>query len=219
MDIQLFLTGWLIGIIALCFIKLKWAVALFLVYQILIPFINLGIPGIGTGENFIKLIIIFSCISKSFGKTGKFNILPFLPFIVYFTLSLFMIPFQDGAPTTYMFDFWRQGVMSSLFFPLVMWNIMIIDESSIKLFRNSMLFSILIAIGYGLFQTTLGGINPYIMYMSSITNQEKNLETYYEAANTGRIFGRISSVFVHPMRFGLFIGLSCVYVFIKCPLY
>ena len=49
--------------------------------------------------------------------------------------------------------------------------------------------------------------------MSSITNQEKNLETYYEAANTGRIFGRISSVFVHPMRFGLFIGLSCVYVF------
>jgi hypothetical protein len=43
----------------------------------------------------------------------------------------------------------------------------------------------------------------FLFYLS------QNIHTLAE----GRLFGRISSVFVHPMAFGLFLGLSLMYVY------
>lgn len=214
MNIQLFFTAWLLCVIALSFIKLKWSVALFLAYLMLVPYINIGIPGLGTGDNLIKLIIIIGYFWEHRRKKHIFNIKPFIPFIIYFTVSLIMIPFQYHVPSLTMLDYWRKDVMNILFFPIIIWNIMRIDSSSIGLFRNTMIICIVIANLYGLFLAVIGGgINPYTMYFLSFMDVDTNFESFYEASGGGRLFGRISSVFIHPMTYALFVGLSIIYIY------
>lgn len=213
MNIQLFLTGWLIAIIVLCFIKLKWAVALFIAYIMLVPYINLGLPGLGTGDNLIRLIMLLCCCKEIIRSRLRFCFRPLIPFLLYFMVCFLLIPFQDGVPMGHMLTEWRKDVMNVLFLPIVIWNTMLIDQTSVKLFRNTMLICILIAIGYGLFLTQLNGVNPYVMLILTFIDSSQDYESYYEAAGSGRLFGRISSVFIHPMSFGLFIGLSFIYLF------
>lgn len=214
MNIQFFLTGWLLSIVFLSLIKLKWAVALFVAYLMLVPYINLGIPGFGSGDNLIKLILVFGFFLEHRKQhTLKVSFKPYVPFIFYFSISLIMIPFQSSVPMGEMIDAWRKDVMNILFLPIVMYNLMRTDPSSVKLFRNTMIVCIFIAIGYGLFLTLLGGINPYIMYFLTLIDTEIDYEAYYDASGGGRLFGRISSVFIHPMTFALFIGLAFFYVF------
>ena len=213
MNIQLFLTGWLICIIALCFIKLKWAVALFLAYIMLVPYINLGIPGLGTGDNVIRLIMLMCSLKELLKKHRSFNFKPLVPFIVYFLVSLLMIPFQSGEPTSTMLTNWRKDLMNILLLPLVIWNVFIIDKSSLKLFKNTMLICIIVSVGYGLFLTQLEGVNPYVMYFSQFREDLYVFESYYQASGQGRLFGRISSVYFHPMAFALFLGFSIIYLF------
>ena len=134
-----------------------------------------------------------------------------MPFVFYYIAVLFLMPFQGGVPLNIMMNSWRVSIMSTLFLPFVMWNVMRYDKSSIKLFRNTVLIGISVAIGYGLLLTTMSGLNPYIMLMP--LENDIDMARYYEAADTGRMFGRISSVFIQPMTFALFIGLSFIYLF------
>ena len=211
--IQLILTSWLLCVIALCFINLKWAVSLYIAYIMLVPYINLGLPGVGTGDNFIRLIM-FVCLWKNLIKNKiKISLFPFIPFIIYFVISLLIIPFQDGVPIGIMVETWRKDVMTVLFLPIIIWNIVLVNPSSIKLFRNTMIICVIIAIGYGLFLTKMDGFNPYAMYFLQFRDTDMDFESYYEAGNDGRLFGRISSVFLHPMNFALFIGLVLIYLY------
>ena len=85
-----------------------------------------------------------------------------------------------------------------------------VDDSLKKQLRNTSIVCICIAFGYGLFLTTTGGINPYQIAISAANGVEWNKE--YSAVVEGRLFGRISSVFAHPMNYGLFLGLSLVFL-------
>jgi hypothetical protein len=49
--------------------------------------------------------------------------------------------------------------------------------------------------------------------MAQYLNFENDYSRYYLAEGTGRLFGRISSVCFHPMRFGMFLGCSIIYLF------
>ena len=162
--IQPLLTIWLLSIIVLCFIRIKWAISLFLLYMMLVPYINLGISGLGTGDNFVKLIIVIGYFLERRKKSIKFCYKPYIPFLIYFIVSLLMILFQDGVPTDKMLDSFRKDIMNVLFFPIVMWNVIRMDNSSLALFRNTMIVCIIISIGYGLILTQFKGLNPYTMF-------------------------------------------------------
>lgn len=56
-----------------------------------------------------------------------------------------------------------------------------------------MFVCIAIASIYGLFLTQTEGLNPYIMELTDISGGEYNIE--YLTRDTGRMFGRITSVF------------------------
>lgn len=213
MNIQLFLTGWLIAIIVLCFIKLKWAVALFIAYIMLVPYINLGLPGLGTGDNLIRLIMLLCCCKEIIRSRLRFCFRPLIPFLLYFMVCFLLIPFQDGVPMGHMLTEWRKDAMNVLLLPIIIWNLVRIDSTSVVLFRNVMIVCIVVSIGYGLYLTTLGGWNPYTMYFLQFREDFTNFESYYEASGQGRLFGRISSVYIHPMNFALFIGLAFIYLY------
>lgn len=200
---------WLFIILFFSFYKLKWGVALYLAYTILVPIVQINFVGIQLGQNLINTAFILSYIIYAKRYNVKTDWKPLMPFIFYYIAALVLMPFQNGVPFSIMMNSWRIGVMSTLFLPFVMWNVMNHNVSSVKLFRNTALISVFIAIGYGLLLTTTGGINPYIMLMPI----DRDMTDYYEAAGGGRIYGRISSVFIHPMTFALFIGLAFIYLF------
>lgn len=68
--------------------------------------------------------------------------------------------------------------------------------------KLTVVICICIAFGYGLFLTTTNGQNPYQLLIMTANGEKWNEE--YAAVGGGRMFGRISSVFGHPMTYGLF---------------
>lgn len=91
----------------------------------------------------------------------------------------------------------------------MMWNHYKMNPSTYYLFRNTLITCIIIVMLYGLFLTTMPGVNPYLMLVLPLGDSSFNEK--YAFSDDGRVFGRISSVFIHPMSFGLFIGLATVY--------
>ena len=214
--LQYFISFWLILILLLSFVKLKVGVSLFLLYMICVPFVMINIGDKTLGVNVINTTFLVSYLLHVYLKNEKIDWQPFVPFIAYYLLALVVIPLQSGMPLIDMFDQWRKDVMMYTFLPFVMWNVMKNDHSSIKLFKNTILLGIVIAVAYGLFLTTQGGNNPYQMIMLIISGGNGNdvdWAAYYSAFGSGRIFGRISSIFQHPMQFALFLGFSSIYVF------
>lgn len=211
--IQLILSLWLILALLYSFRNIKIGVAIYLAYVMLVPFVQVKIGPFHFGENLFNILFLaayFFSVRKSSIKT---DLTPFLPFIIYFVSSFVILFFQEFVPLNIMINSWRVDIMQCLILPAVMWNVMRIDQSAIVWFRNTLLVTIFVSVAYGMFLTTTGGFNPYIMYMVDMDSLGHDMEKYYEASNEGRLFGRISSVFIHPMSFALFLGLSFIYTY------
>lgn len=208
----------LITILILCFFNIKLGAALYLAYSLLVPIADITIGPVYLGMNFVKTILLVALL-YDFKVRHNYKLYwqLMMPFVLYYVIELLIIPFQTETPTGEMYNSWRVSVMSTLFGAFIVYNVLAKYPNSIKLFRRSLLVSIIIAGLYGLFLTTLpGGLNPYINLIALSKGSVIDAETlmdYFAADEGGRVFGRISSVFMHPMNFGLFIGLSFVYVY------
>lgn len=213
--LQLFISGWMGLILLMSFVKIKYGVALFLAYIVLVPAVMITIGDKVWGANVVNTAFLLSYVVYVIRNKKAVEFKPFIPFVVYFILTLLVMPFQTGMPLDAMFEQWRKDIMLYLFLPFVMWNVMKDDSTAIKLFRKAVLISIVIAVAYGLFLTTMPGENPYQMAMLLLSGIGGDVDwySYYGAFDSGRLFGRISSVFQHPMQFALFLGLSIIYVF------
>lgn len=178
---------------------------------------NIPLGPIKLQWNFVNVLLLLAFIFQLLTKTksNKSNIQvaykPILPFITYYFCLLLIIPFQAYVPTGFMINSWRIDVMTFLLVPFVMLNILNRQPSAIKLFRFVLILSIVVSIGYELFITTQPGANPYLMAIQVFNGLEFD-EAYY-TAREGRIFGRISSVFSHPMTFGLVLTLATIYFY------
>ena len=121
------------------------------------------------------------------------------------------MPFQEGVPFDYAFNDFRLQLMTYLILPFVIWNHSAKDPKLAEQLKKTVVISICIAFGYGLFLTTTNGQNPYQMVLMAANGEVWN-ESYAEVGG-GRMFGRISSVFGHPMTYGLFLGMAFIYIY------
>ena len=206
---------WLILVLFMSFYKLKWGIVLFLAYMVLVPEVRFQIGGFRLGQNLFTTAFLLSFILYATRNRMRLHWQPLIPFLIFFGVWLVMMPFQP-IPAGWMLNMWRVNAMGMLILPFVMYNVMVDDPTSIRLFRNTMLVCIVIAIGYGLVLTRMEGENPYQSLCSLVFTSDKpgqDMESYYAAEGGGRLFGRISSVYRHPMGFALFIGLSLIYIY------
>ena len=210
--IQTILTIWLFTVVILSFIKIKWGVALFLLYFILIPGFNIGIEGLGQGQNIMFFVVLVAYLFYSFKNNIKSDFKILSPFFVLYIVLFFEIPFQDEMNFGDKIYYWLKEAMGSLILPFVVLNVMKYDTSSIKTFKHIMIFCIVLIVCYGLFQTSIGGANPYTMSFVGILDIDQKMESYYINEGSGRLFGRISSFFIHPMAFAMFLGCSIIYL-------
>lgn len=201
------------SIIVCSFVKLKFGIAIYLVYFFLVPYLNIDIGKINLSYNFVNLLILIAFVID-FKIRHKYKIewSLFKPFFLYFFLFILVIPFQSGLPYSFALNQWRIELMSYLILPIIIWNIIKYDYKAIPLFRNTLIACIIIMGAYGLFLTRTEGVNPYMIFMSIVNNVEFNED--YAMSGGGRLFGRISSVFSHPMTFALNLGFSFIYIYI-----
>ncbi len=238
--VQLLQSLWVAFIVIMLFYRFRIGVASYLAYIFLVPYMKIDIEGFVLQWNFINILLLIAFLYYRYKKKLlKFDWCPLLPFVIYFGVSLIVMPFQDGLPFSESINTWRVQVMKYLILPFVIWNDIIINHNSLKLYRKVLIGCIVIATLYGLFLTTMPGVNPYVMVVSEVNGEGFNMA--YAAGHSGmvddgtldddmiidedivfrndnpivedRLFGRISSVFSHPMMFGLFLGLALLYLY------
>lgn len=192
--------------------SIKYGVALYIAYLLLVPYLQISI-GVSLSFNFVNLLVLFIFILKHrLLDKSEIDILPIKPFILFFVLFLLLIPIQFDTPYYEQVNMFRQTFMTVIFTPLVVWNVMRLNPNSVKIFEGILLTCIVVAGIYGLLLTQTPGINPYIIMIDNIMGQDFNSD-YALDEGGGRLFGRISSVFFHPMTYGLFLGLSIIFVY------
>lgn len=206
------------------FYRIKTGVLMYLCYFLLIPVINVYVGSFGLQRNMVNLVLLIAFFVRK--KNLQLDAEIFYPFILLFFLQLLEIPFQTAIPTDVQLNAWRQDCMSSVIFPLVLWNVAKKDAFFTNLTEKIFLICIFVAVAYGLFLTLMPGLNPYMQVMLPVMGGEFN--EAYAAGNSGvsvnttlnstRMFGRISSVFTHPMAYGLFLSFSIVYCYMKTVL-
>lgn len=203
---------WVVLIIIFFFAKLRIGLCMYVAYIMLVPYMNIDI-GVNLQWNFVNLILLFAFFINWTNNKGskKIDIRPFSPFLFLFIVRLLEIPFQDDVPLEFSLDVFRKDLMQFLILPFVIWNYSRIDKKMLAPLRTTTVVSICIAFIYGLFLTTTNGINPYQIVIQAANGVE--WDDSYSAVVEGRLFGRISSVFKHPMTYGLFLGLSLTYIY------
>ena len=195
----------LLIIIVAIFFNLRLGIALFVSYSFLVPYCKLDFGGTVLQQNLINTIVLLSvCLNIK-----HINIRPFVAFVVFYILILFLIPFANGVDIEYQLDRWRSMVMGNLLVPIALWNMHSMKNAYLST-RHCLIGAVTIACIYGIFLTTMNGVNPYIMFINAINGNEYRLEWF---SSEGRLFGRISSVFTHPMTYGMFLGCSFIYVY------
>lgn len=204
---------WVALTILLFFVNLRKGICSYVAYMILVPYMNINL-GIKLQWNMVNILLLFAyLIAHQMGKTKKQSVSfkPFWPFLFLYVAQLLEMPFQDGVPFEYAFNGFRLNLMTYLILPFVIWNYGSEDDKLVKQLRLAVVICIFIAFGYGLFLTTTGGLNPYQMAIMAANGEEWNAS--YAEIKGGRMFGRISSVFSHPMTYGLFLGMALVYIY------
>ncbi len=205
-------TAWLLLVIVLCTINLKYGLSLYISYLLLVPVMNFHIGGLSLGWNFTNTILALLFIYHYTKNKWEINTKPLVPFFIYYGVSLFLILFQFDTPYSWQLNYWRQTIMQTMIPCFIIWNVIYNCPECIKSFRIFMIISIIISVSYGLLLTQTVGLNPYILEINNFSGADFN-EEYLLAEGEGRIFGRISSCFLHPMTYALFLGLSMIYIF------
>lgn len=204
---------WVVLTILLFFVNLRKGICSYVAYMILVPYMNIHL-GVVLQWNLVNVLLLFAYFlarKKTKQNNQAISFKPFWPFLLLYMAQLAEMPFQDGVPFDFALNNFRQEMMTYLILPFVIWNYSYEDEKLSKQLRITVLVCICIAFGYGLFLTATGGMNPYQMVIMAANGEEWN-EGYAEVGG-GRMFGRISSVFKHPMTYGLFLGMALIYIF------
>ena len=201
------LTGYLIITILFCFLRLRVGLTLFLIYIIIVPFVNF----LNFGANLLNMLLIAAVFFRF--KIKSIDVTPFKPFIFLYIAQLVMIPFHDSVSHEYQLHVLRSDFMGTLFLPFAIHNVMQNVKSSVNSFSSTLFAIIIVAAGYSLLLTLTVGFNPYITVIMPLNGQE--FREGLALANDDRIFGRISGVFAHPMKNGLFLALSSIFIISK----
>lgn len=204
------LTIWVLLIIFLAFYNLKYCVCFYMAYMILVPFLNINFGGISLQYNLVNTVIVIGFIVRYYNCLKHMDFRSFKSFIFLYVFYLVMMPLQS-FPLSISLNNWRVNVMSTLLFPIVIWNVYRFDKTLYKPLKYTFIICIFIALVYGLILTQIPGVNPYLMIILPLNGGEFN--DLYAFANDGRVFGRISSVFSHPMTFGLVLCMSIIFIY------
>ncbi len=187
-------------------------ICMYVAYFFLVPILKIQFNEFSVGNKFIGILIFITSIIK-YNRNFKWDVIrPFIPFLFLIISSFAIFPLSDGVSYDYSLGaLW--GYLIDLF--VVPFSLYIYLKCEPQLYHRiqiTMLIVIAIIVLYGVFLLTTSGINPYILIMTDIFDDLKDISYYYQDTISGRMFGRTSSVFHHPMTFGFVLGMIAIYL-------
>ena len=213
---------WLIVALALIPYNSKWGVTLFLAYIFLVPVLWIQIGPISISDRVIYLILAILLLSKNFHRLAEIDYMRFAPIAFLILAQGMLIPLQEEVPTGYALSAFFSDLLSQLVFPLMIFLLVLLEDDAWWIFKRTILICGAVFVGYGLYLTTMPGVNPYLMITLPIFGQEFNeayalgysgvATSYSSYVADGRLFGRISSVFTHPMAYTLNLGFYSLFI-------
>lgn len=186
----------------------------YLIYMFLAPYIYVG--GYIIYARTIALFFLLLYLIKYGKKIKKEDYKPLYPFLLL-QIGNFLLLITSGI-LEYSFNSWYFTASYFCFALFLYGNIKTYPKAA-RLYSIALFGIFCIITAYGLFLTTMPGINPYLIFINPVFGLEFN--EAYAAGNSGlstnteliegRLFGRISSVFNHPMTYGLNLGFFFIY--------
>ena len=186
----------------------------YLVYMFLAPYIYIG--GYIIYARTIALFFLLLYLVKFHKIIKRQDYKPLSPFLLLLIGQFFLLITSEILE--YSFERWM-FTASFFCFALFLYGNIKSNPLAVKYFSIALFVVFCIITAYGLFLTTMPGINPYLIFVNPVFGLEFN--EAYAAGNSGlssnteliegRLFGRISSVFNHPMTYGLNLGFFFIY--------
>lgn len=219
---------WLIIALALIPYNSKWGIALFLTYVFLVPVLKIQLGDFVISDRITYLLLTALLVFRNQQRLKDIDYSRFAPFAFLLLAQGILIPFQEGVPPGFAINALISDALTQIVLPLMIFLLVLLEDDAWGIFKRVILVSGTIFTLYGLFLTTMPGVNPYLIMTLPIFGQEFNeayalgysgvATSYSSYVADGRLFGRISSVFTHPMTYTLnlgFLGLFCAYHFRK----
>lgn len=206
---QLFFTILFLLTIFLFFRKISWGIFLYILICFLVPTLSVSYLGPNFKWAFFNIFLLVSLYLCAKKNGASIYIQPIKPFIYLFFFYLCVIPFQFSTPYSFQLSSWIGQFLRYFILPMAVSTLFYLKinkkcDFNIKILDYAIYMAIALACIYGILLIFLDGFNPYLFYMLQDKDDVERLLGNYTQAE-GRLFGRIFSVFHHPMTFGVFL--------------
>lgn len=201
-------------ICALFFVNIKAGISAYIVFFFLVP---VDPPFLITSSsNIVQLSLLTSLFlysqnhrtHQSLGCILK----PFLPLIILYFLFLLFSLFGDGTSFSYSFLKWQLHIRRYFLLSIIMWYVSNTDVKAVQWFNAAFVFSGVIILLYGFLLLFTNGFNPYVLLLST-TFDVSDWANVVNERDSFRYMFRISSVFLHPMSYGLYLCLFTFFLY------
>ena len=180
----------------------KYALPVMLIILLLIPATVKF--SIGINLNVFNLtVVIFGAFAILLKKNRTFNLPQLRRIMVMYAFYVCVssyFTFGMTVPFTVYFNNMILFVLAFIALPFALTYVRI-DEKSIRYFDWAVLVGGSIVILYGIFNYVIA-FNPYIAYITLITDSDVDMSNAFQGEDRGFIHGRISSTFIHPLQLG-----------------
>ena len=177
-------------------------------HKIFIPVSYITISSFVFPSNYLSLMIFLGYILKNVRRREHFCFVPVKYYIVFFSFYVWLSIFSwDNSLCLGVI---KSEFISLVLIPFVLMNVAKFDEKSWMFIKKVVLLSIALSVAYGLFLIPLKGLNPYTIELKKMMGGTGVSEKWL--MEEGRIFGRITGTFTHPMFYANYLLYSFIYV-------
>lgn len=197
-------------IILSLFLNIKLGLSLYVAYTFLVPY-QLNYFGMPTVFVF-NLALIFSYIAYVLrnGAKVKLSFEYVKPFLVLYLILFSFVLFQNGVPFSDEYEMFKNTILNYLILPIILSSVYKNDKTVVNYLNNSILITAFVVLLYTMVLWRIEEYNPYVMFLSLESGSDVS-EKLILSGET-RLMARISSVFSHPMNFGLFLLMFLAYL-------
>jgi hypothetical protein len=175
-----------------------------------VSYITIG--SIAFPSNYLSILIFLGYVLKNVRREKRFCWLPVKYYVVFFVGCAVFATFSWNF--SLCLGIIKSDLISMILIPFVLTNIAKFDDESWRFVKKILLVSIVISVAYGLFLIPLKGMNPYTIELKKLVGGTGFSENWL--MEEGRIFGRITGTFAHPMYYANFLLYSFLYVLYLC---
>ena len=193
-----------VAIFFLILYDLKWGMISYLLYFFLVPIPTLGLLPVS-----VLSVALFGMSVCKYGVSKLQQSLPFVFPYGFLLLALGIVMPISPTPFSFQFWMWKTDLINGLLSMWAMWLILVNSDITPKIKISLVVVAFVVGI-YALALTQTGGVNPYVFGLKILTGGDI-LEGWY--ADENRLFGRISSTFLHPMTWAFVAGSFVFFVF------